>query len=217
MPRKNPGPPCAVCGKESVAKRLCATHYKRMSRHGHVETIRPEDWGLREKHPLNGTWRWTGRVGRHKSWDDFWQLVSDVGERPTPKHTLRRQNQTKPFGPKNWYWSEPVNSDDGAKVNRAAYSKAWRSGNPMRAHNSFLKSNHGIDLVEYERMLDEQNGGCAICGQKDKFFRLAVDHCHGTNRVRGLLCSQCNRGLGAFKDNPELLKRAAAYLARYRK
>ena len=57
-------------------------------------------------------------------------------------------------------------------------------------------------LAEYEQMLVQQGGECAICGQKDKSFNLAVDHCHGTKRIRGLLCSQCNVGLGSFKDKP---------------
>ena len=220
MPRKNPGPPCAVCGRESVAKKLCATHYKRMSRHGHIEATRPADWGLREKHPLKDAWRWTGRIGRHKSWDDFWTFVSDVGERPTAKHNLERRNTASPFGPKNWYWSEPVSDNgvgDDRRAARAAYAKEWRAKNPLLAKSADLKKMYGIDLAEYERLLRLQNGGCAICEQKDTFFRLAVDHCHGTMNIRGLLCSQCNHGLGSFKDKPELLKRAAAYLVRSRK
>lgn len=70
----------------------------------------------------------------------------------------------------------------------------------------------GIGIAEYEQMLHEQNGKCAICGQEDEHFNLAVDHCHSKGQVRGLLCSQCNRGLGLFKDSPDLLAKAAEYL-----
>lgn len=51
--------------------------------------------------------------------------------------------------------------------------------------------------------------GCEMCGSKDN---LHVDHNHETNEVRGILCTNCNRGLGHFKDSPDLLRKAAAYL-----
>lgn len=55
-----------------------------------------------------------------------------------------------------------------------------------------------------------QQGLCAICQHETAV--LHIDHCHENNKVRGLLCGSCNRGLGMFKDNPELLKAAAEYL-----
>lgn len=81
--------------------------------------------------------------------------------------------------------------------------------------NTRLKSQFGIDIEDYEKMLDDQNGECAICGatQADiRKHRLHVDHCHDTDVVRGLLCSNCNMGLGKFQDSLELLERAVAYL-----
>jgi len=211
MPRINPGPPCAVCGKASVAQKLCATHYKRLQRHGHIEQTRPADWGLREAHELYGVWQWMARWRRDPSWNDFWAFVNDVGQRPTAEHRLRRLSEKKPYGPGNWYWAEPVTPGSKAKTDRAAYARAWRAQNKMRAKGYDLKRK-GISLAEYEALLEKQGGQCAICGQADKWFRLAVDHCHGTHRIRGLLCSQCNRGIGFFKDKPELLERAAQYL-----
>lgn len=64
----------------------------------------------------------------------------------------------------------------------------------------------------YDTILADQEGGCGICGQLPNGNRLAIDHDHGTGEVRGLLCQQCNTGLGSFRDNLELLKRAIAYL-----
>lgn len=63
-------------------------------------------------------------------------------------------------------------------------------------------------------MLAAQDGKCLICRRTnpDSAKPLAVDHCHATNRVRGLLCHKCNTGLGSFDDNPELLVGAIAYL-----
>lgn len=71
----------------------------------------------------------------------------------------------------------------------------------------------GITNEDYSRMLDEQNGVCAIChSPAPERGRLAVDHNHATGKVRGLLCHSCNYGLGCFKDDPVYLEAAAAYL-----
>ena len=72
----------------------------------------------------------------------------------------------------------------------------------------------GINVNQYELMLKEQNGKCYICNLEDKSGALAVDHCHDTGNVRGLLCRSCNNGLGRFKDDVNLLERAIVYLNR---
>lgn len=78
-----------------------------------------------------------------------------------------------------------------------------------------LKKNFGITIEQYDAMLKEQNGVCAICGNKCKSGRrLAVDHCHKTGLNRGLLCANCNRGLGLFSDSTKLLIAAIKYLQR---
>ena len=82
---------------------------------------------------------------------------------------------------------------------------------------SRLKKAYGITANEYDAMVVLQNGGCAICGStkvggRGLNSRLAVDHDHITGRVRGLLCTSCNNGLGRFKDNPEFLQKGIDYL-----
>jgi hypothetical protein len=88
---------------------------------------------------------------------------------------------------------------------------------------SKLRTKYGITVADYDRMLEEQDGGCAICGTRvpcvrrhknietEKFF---VDHCHVTGKVRGLLCNACNRALGYLRDDPTIIDRAASYLRR---
>jgi hypothetical protein len=58
-------------------------------------------------------------------------------------------------------------------------------------------------------MHEAAGGVCQICGDDE---RLGVDHCHASGRLRGLLCSRCNTGLGMFRDRPELLAEAIEYL-----
>ena len=72
---------------------------------------------------------------------------------------------------------------------------------------------YGTDEVTLRLMLDEQNGQCAICGHS-LILRFDVDHDHETKRVRGLLCPNCNLGLGYFKDSIKNLEAAIAYLKR---
>lgn len=70
-----------------------------------------------------------------------------------------------------------------------------------------------ISFEEYERMFIKQNNRCAICGGIEARNKiLSLDHCHRTNKVRGLLCSSCNNGIGFFRDNVELLSKAIKYL-----
>jgi hypothetical protein len=69
-----------------------------------------------------------------------------------------------------------------------------------------------IGESEFQELLEKQAGRCAICGVvPDK--TLVVDHRHSDDAIRGLLCDDCNQGLGRFKDNPALLQSAISYLA----
>jgi len=76
---------------------------------------------------------------------------------------------------------------------------------------SKLKHVYGISLQEYDRLHAKQKGRCAICKDKPR-YRLHLDHDHRRKFARRLLCGLCNRGLGCFRDDPRLLRRAAAYL-----
>ena len=68
----------------------------------------------------------------------------------------------------------------------------------------------------YDLLYTQQSGCCAVCGKHNSELKrnLAADHCHISNKIRGLLCGRCNRGLGYFKDNPDLLFQAIEYLKR---
>lgn len=68
-----------------------------------------------------------------------------------------------------------------------------------------------LNMKQYNKLLDIQNGVCAICKNKT-VGNLDVDHCHETGQVRGLLCNRCNTGLSCFKDTEALLNEAINYL-----
>lgn len=110
------------------------------------------------------------------------------------------------------------------KVN--GYRIAARKGTPRpklsetdkaaRARRDLLRRQlrrYSLSVEEYCAMLERQRECCAICGnQRSVSRRLFIDHCHVTKRVRGLLCSHCNTGIGCFRDEPGKLTAAINYL-----
>lgn len=82
-----------------------------------------------------------------------------------------------------------------------------------------LRRNYDMSVNDYNIMLQDQNGVCAICNNPEistKKNILSVDHCHATNKVRALLCSVCNIIIGIAKDNDNLLIASAAYVVKHR-
>lgn len=96
-------------------------------------------------------------------------------------------------------------------------AKLWRDNNKRQMKHNNLKK-YGISIDAYEALLEKQRYRCAVCNDKIKSgagkssCSAVVDHCHSTNRVRGILCNRCNRGLGLLRDNPEILAAAISYL-----
>ncbi len=107
---------------------------------------------------------------------------------------------------------------------RARRCREWGKKNKDRAKNTRLLRMHGITKADYDAMLADQGGVCAICGlpeaknrdpRTNSFKSLCVDHDHRTGNVRGLLCSNCNRVIGMMEENQESLRNAADYLERF--
>lgn len=89
----------------------------------------------------------------------------------------------------------------------------------VRGERTRVMRKYGLTYEEYHKKLDEQKHLCAICKQPEKDSRktiLSIDHDHETGKVRAFLCNNCNRGLGNFVDNPELLRIAANYLEQHK-
>lgn len=114
---------------------------------------------------------------------------------------------------------ERVNEQQRQRVERRRYTDdaERRAARRRIAHNCDLRRKYGITIDEFDALLAEQGGKCAICGAASPGARVKhfnVDHCHETGRVRGLLCFRCNGGLGSLGDTVEALERAIAYLKR---
>lgn len=220
---------CVVEGCEGyvVSHGYCDKHRTRLAKHGHLESTRPTDWGKREKNPLYYVWTTKKRFAKEnicKEWhDDFWKFAEDVGERPTPGHFLRKVDVGFDLGPQNFQWVASIPSQLNSEEKKE-YAKNWarmdREENPLKYKDASLRKTYGIGIEEYKQMQDAQNNKCVICKREETALNprtkkprdLAVDHCHVSGEVRGLLCTECNRGLGGFKDDIELLEKAILYL-----
>lgn len=135
-------------------------------------------------------------------------------EKPINQFSLARQGKRGPVYRSN------------CKVCQATDARKWFHNNKERNRdNKFrhkLQETYGMTVEDYYVLHDQQNGVCAICGNEEASkhgktgttFRLAVDHCHTTGKVRGLLCQNCNRAIGLLGDNANRLRTAASYLER---
>ncbi|WAL94491.1 endonuclease VII domain-containing protein [Streptomyces sp. Je 1-369] len=99
-------------------------------------------------------------------------------------------------------WEPNPTSSDGY----SSYCKICRA---ERNQRSYFKRKYGITMAERDELVLSQAGVCCICLAAPAVH---VDHCHDTGRVRGVLCFSCNAALGQFKDRPDSIRRAAAYV-----
>jgi len=93
----------------------------------------------------------------------------------------------------------------------------WRSDAALRARHGAarLDRNYGLSREQHRRLLEAQNGVCAVCKLPSR-RALCVDHCHATRLVRGLLCDKCNTALGLLGDDSTRMRAAGAYVDRAR-
>lgn len=98
--------------------------------------------------------------------------------------------------------------------------RKWREKNRQQIRRQRfergLRDVHGITVEDWARMFHSQGGRCAGCLDPLRDgWGTAVDHCHRTDKVRGLLCIRCNRSLGVLRERPETLRRLADYIERH--
>lgn len=161
-----------------------------------------------------------------KSIDEF-RILKKTGNRAgvcTPCYKEQRAAYKVSFysNPKNLehkkeHERSKYRSDQKWRENRLAYVRKWKDQRPNYRKENKLKD-YGLTLDQYNDMFEAQGGVCAICKRPEtnrlhgKIKALAVDHDHRTRKTRALLCSNHNRALGLFGDDPELLRAALEYL-----
>lgn len=132
----------------------------------------------------------------------------------------RREKTPEEIEKRNRKRRERYATDAAYREKEKAQARESSRRNPQTKRNGRLKAGYNITLAEYNSLLEKQNGRCAICGVDATGVRepgkrehsMYVDHDHSTGKIRGLLCSRCNFGIGQFRNNPELLMKAATYL-----
>jgi hypothetical protein len=107
------------------------------------------------------------------------------------------------------YMREYYRRSEKHRARVAAGRDRWRANNLEWANLLTRLRQHRITIDQYHAKFESQDFVCAICnGDKT----LVIDHCHGTRRFRGLLCQNCNSGIGKLRESPELFANALAYL-----
>jgi hypothetical protein len=139
-----------------------------------------------------------------------WKDTDYARHSETYKVRARKRQQEKPEVTREEHrrWRE------NNREQERATKKAWREANPVVRRRiirrSMLRTKYGLEPEEWDAMLIAQSGRCDICNEPMR--NPQTDHCHNTGVVRGLLCINCNTGLGRFKDDPSLLRAALDYL-----
>jgi Autographiviridae endonuclease VII len=189
---------CSVegCERPALAKNLCNHHYG--VQRGDTYNL----WKIfRSRNPGDYP----------AAWDRFDTFLLDMGERPSIRHQLKRHDGGQPFSRSNAYWREPVTAEkgNGTRERNPDYDREWQ-----------LRRKYNISKAEEDAILAAQGGVCAGCGTdvmhrhrlSGRRVSMHIDHCHLTNRIRGILCGKCNRAIGLLSDDPALLRRLADYL-----
>ena len=221
---------CSIegCSKLRVKKTWCNAHY--LKYHKLASDYRPQERefkGEKRNHPFYMMW-FERKQGGYlcEEWKEFKTFVDAISPKPEGNFFLLRIDGTKPFGPDNFKWQEHLKRKEGeSNKDWWARKRAARiTANPSMDRERHYKRYFRMTLDEFEEKFKLQNFVCAICKEPEKSVdpktsslrKLAVDHCHNSNKIRELLCNRCNTTLGKVKDKVELLQEMINYLNRHR-
>jgi len=204
---------CTVqgCSREHEGKGFCAMHLGRFRKYG-TPTPDMKFPTARGENLSDGHQKKCSNCGKKKLNSEFHTSNS----RPD-KLTIYCKECTSILGKARY--SNPE------KRNRIlSRGKAWREQNPESDVRKHLRRKYGMTLEQYNFLFEKQKGLCALCrkpettkrnSKSDSPERLAVDHCHDTGRIRGLLCFKCNTAVGSIGDDEESARRVVEYLGSY--
>jgi hypothetical protein len=157
------------------------------------------------------------RCGETKPIDDFAKGDNGVLRRvcrecKAEQHRQWRANNTERV--KDWHRKYAQTPE--RKAAHRDRQRHYHYKDPQAQADRNMRKKYGITLEQYQAMLEKQDGVCAVCGEGCKSGRaLSVDHNHTTGQLRGLLCGNCNRGIGYLQDDPELIRAALEYILSY--
>lgn len=214
---------CSVDGceeRDDGALGMCRVHYMRHRHHGHTGLVRE---GGKRSHPLYSLWfdrKTHGYLA--DEWLDFRRFVSDISPVPEEHSFLVRLDGGLPYGPDNFKWQPHLKRRSG-ESKKDWHARKWAArvaANPSMNRTRDLKRRFGLSVEDYEALQAAQDGRCAICRgvetsvdpKTGTLKGLAVDHCHRTNRVRGLLCFRCNTTIGRVGEDIALVDAIREYL-----
>ncbi len=186
---------CSIdeCSNPVEANNICRKHYDRFKKYGKYTLSETTIPFVKSHHPLYNVWTYVKKSGCCQRWNDFTNFSTDVGNNPNNTNSevvyrFGRKTKETPFGPENWEW----------KTKSLGY---------------------GLTAKDYKLLYENQNKVCCICkhpetavSRNGKIKKLAIDHCHITGKVRGLLCFNCNTSLGFIKDDKNILERMIEYI-----
>lgn len=209
------------CNNSADSLGLCRLHYHRQYVHGRLHKVN----GDKRKHPFYTLWfeRKRNKI-LCEEWSDFWKFVEGISPKPDGNYFLIRIN-SELLGPNNFKWVEHLQRNE-TETDQEWWARKWASrqiNNPKFSRMRHLERNFGITPQDYDTKLWLQNGVCAICKNEETSIhksgtlrKLAVDHCHTTGKIRGLLCWRCNATIGKVDDDTELLYKMIEYLLKHR-
>jgi hypothetical protein len=135
-------------------------------------------------------------------------------DKRSPDGKMRRCKQCMSSDYKKWYKDNPEKIAVLREKDKE-YRKEYYSDPKRREQYRiwYIIREYNLSEEDYLKLLEKQNNKCKICNKPEKSGRnLAIDHCHKTNKIRGLLCNQCNRALGYLKEDINLFEAAIKYL-----
>lgn len=222
---------CSIegCSNKVKGRGWCATHYARWIRTG--DPLGMEAYyktrGKKRSHPLYMSWFEKKSAGTLcEEWHDFWVFIDAVGNRPSDRHILFRMDGERNFGPDNFYWRENFVYRLPGESRKEHHARKWAHRmkmNPGWDRDRCLKRKWDMTREELAAMSKAQDDVCAICkqpetavhGPSQQIRHLAIDHCHESGKIRGLLCWRCNATLGKVDDSIGLLQAMIDYLKRH--
>lgn len=176
---------------------------------------------LRLEKRQRAAWAHLFRNGDEFTWKTFDEFCTDVVDVPEHRYSIAPLDATRPIGPGNYRWASEGHAKTGTTAGKVQYAREYRAANSDHFRSRRFKKEYGIDFAQYQQMLLDQKGVCAVCEKPETKMengiirQLSVDHNHTTGAVRGLLCANCNMAIGYACDDVSVLEKAIIYLRKH--